>query len=153
MIIVNLLPRVSKVCVCTTDKNRQSVIEELHIDPWESEVRQLCLGESESRSEPTRSAVPLCDTLLTILETKALQSLGTSGLNADCGCDWHGVCHWLNSLQEPVEIILEYNAVVALNSSLPGGDYPTSLLVKRGSVNESVLYDNRDWFESNQQAA
>ena len=44
MIIVNLLPLVSKVCVCTTDKSRQSVIEELHIDPWESEVRQLCLG-------------------------------------------------------------------------------------------------------------
>lgn len=153
MIIVNLLPRVSKVCVCTTDKSRQSVIEELHIDPWESEVRQLCLGESESRSEPTRSAVPLCDTLLTILETKALQSLGMPRLDDDCGSDWCGVCHWLNSLQEPVEIILEYNAVVALNSSLPGGDYPTSLLVKRGSVNESVLHDNGDWFEPRQQAA
>lgn len=152
MIIVNLLPRVSKVCVCTTDNSRQSVIEELHIDPWESEVRQLCLGESESRSEPTRSAVPLCDTLLTILETKALQSLGTSGLNADCGCDWHGVCHWLNSLQEPVEIILEYQAVQQLNRGLPGDDQPTSLSVSCGERRESVLYDNQCWFEEERAA-
>lgn len=148
MIIVNLLPRVATVCVCTTDTERESVLEELHISPKEGTVRQLWLSDNERLSDSTRTALPLCDTLLTILETKAAQTLGTPRFE----CDWGGVCQWLKTLSEPVEIILEYQAVQQLNRGLPGGGQPTSLSVSCGERRESVLYDNQCWFEEERAA-
>lgn len=149
MIIVNLLPRAAKVCVSVTDKLRQLIVEELHINPRESEVKQLQLTDDNITGQTERTAVSLCDTLLTILETKAAQTIGTPR----SGGDWAAVCQWLETLTEPVEIILEFNAVARLQHGLPGSNQPTALTVSTGSCNESVLYDNSGWFDPIERAA
>ena len=147
MIIVNLLPRVAKVCVNVTDPARQCVVEELHIDPHESEVTRIVLTD-ETDGQPhglsRRTAVPLCDTLLTILETKSTQTLGTPRFDTADGA----VCRWLKTLSEPVEILLEYRAVQLLHEQLPGSNQPITLTVKTAPCSASVLQSNRHWFDA-----